>query len=78
MTTQQAIIILAEVKAERGRMFKREVHMAWMYGNYRTMGLERWEGELQCIRNEYGPSWLHKAKVPSVGKPLCQVFTEDK
>ena len=62
MTAQDALKVLAEVKADKGRMYKSMIRTAWMYCNYNNDCLGKWACELQNIRNQFGPSWLAKAK----------------
>lgn len=62
MNEQQALAVLAEVKAALGRTYKSHIRAAWMTGNYQAEDLEKWTGDLQRIRNTFGPSWLVKAQ----------------
>lgn len=62
MNEKQALSILAQVKAAMGRNYKAAIRQAWMDGNYRAVNLEKWTGDLQNIRNTFGPSWLVKAQ----------------
>jgi hypothetical protein len=69
------------VKAALGRNYKSYIRTAWMNGNYAYEGLGEWDGQLQSIRNTFGPSWLVKAQpresdlnpvpVPENTRPIC-------
>lgn len=63
MNEEQAIAILAQVKAKLGRNFKAPIRRAWMYGTYEKECLEEWANRLQQIRNCFGPSWLVNVRV---------------
>ncbi len=66
MNEQQALSILAQVKAALGRNYKSAIRSAWIDGNYFGQNLKKWDGPLQNIRNTFGPSWLVKAQPPRV------------
>ena len=51
-----------------GRNWKSHLRDAWMTGNYYNNTSE-YAGELQTIRNEKGPSWLVKFRLPK----FCEV-----
>jgi hypothetical protein len=55
-----AIAMLSVIKRRLGRGYKRAIRNAWYDGNYRGEGLEDWSGNLQKIRNAFGPSWLDR------------------
>lgn len=63
MKTAEARTVLAEVKTAIGRTYKSAIREAWMTGNYRRVGLQKWSSPLQNIRNQFGPSWLVNARV---------------
>lgn len=74
MTTIEARIILnsarlavARFNHNKGNNYKQAIRQAWCDGNYRSLGLGELDGKLQCIRNQFGPSWLIKAQ------PLTEV-----
>lgn len=62
MTNEQAIKVLAEVKAKLGRNYKRAIRIAWMNGDYDGECLGEWASSLQRIRNAFGPTWLVNAR----------------
>lgn len=64
MNETVALMVLAEVRNDRGRKYKSLIRDAWMDGNYYRDGLKAWESRLQQIRNTFGPSWLVAAKPP--------------
>jgi len=66
MNESQAIEVLAQVKAKVGRMFKSQIRECWMTGNYRHHCLEQWSSQLQQIRNQFGPTWLTRVKLPPI------------
>jgi hypothetical protein len=49
-----------------GRTWKRQLWHAWASGRY-------WDGDasgaLQTIRNQFGPSWLVRFRLPKAGRP---------
>ena len=51
----KAIITWAD---RMGRFWRRELHSAWMDGNYQ--GNRDISSGLQQVRNEFGPEWLVK------------------
>jgi len=53
--------VLKRLNARYGRRTKSLIRDAWMSGNYDTMELyENDSMYLQQIRNNLGPSWLHR------------------
>lgn len=56
----EAVALLRIIKDRVGRNYKRAISLAWQNGNYRKDGLEDWAGNLQRIRNAFGPSWLYR------------------
>ncbi|HEX3800196.1 MAG TPA: hypothetical protein VH413_15990 [Verrucomicrobiae bacterium] len=64
MTETQALETLACVKFMLGRNYKAKIRRAWETGNYSADSLEEWQGDLQRIRNTFGPSWLVQAQPP--------------
>ena len=69
MTTIEARIVLNSAKLavarynhNNGKNYKSAIRQAWYDGNYRTVGLDDLSGQLQRIRNQFGPSWLIKAQ----------------
>ena len=62
MNKQEAVAVLTEVKSELGRNYKSAIREAWMTGDYGAQCLEKWAGQLQRIRNTFGPSWLVNAR----------------
>ncbi len=69
MTTIEARIVLNSAKLavarfnhNSGHNYKQSIRQAWYDGNYRSLGLGDLEGQLQCIRNQFGPSWLIRAQ----------------
>jgi len=63
MTNEEAIAVLAEVKAKLGRKYKSAIRIAWFNGDYEAEGLGNWSSRLQQIRNTFGPTWLVNARV---------------
>ena len=47
------------------RRYKTAIHTAWMSGDYEGNGLGELAGPLQTVRNLYGPSWLHRLRLPA-------------
>lgn len=62
MSKEEALKVLAEVKAKLGRNYKQAIRFAWMNGDYHRDGLSRWDSRLQRIRNTLGPEWLVRAR----------------
>jgi hypothetical protein len=46
-----------------GRTWKNELRAAWMTGNYGRLRYTDETSYLQQVRNQGGPSWLHKFKL---------------
>lgn len=65
MTTNEAIEILRRAKeaAFSKRSWKQDLSIAWSQGNYATFGWRDMDGELQRIRNQFGPSWLVRVSI---------------
>lgn len=59
--TDNELAALQEYAAKHGRTWKRNLRTDWMNGHC--------TGYLQAIRNEFGPSWLQKFKLPKVDLP---------
>ena len=65
-TEQEALALLAKVKAKLGRNYKSAINRAWMTGDYHSESLSEYSCRLQNIRNSLGPSWLAKARPKSL------------
>jgi hypothetical protein len=63
LSENDAIEVLREVRARQGRLYKRHIRTAWMNGNYNADCLDKWSGRLQQIRNQFGPTWLHRVRI---------------
>lgn len=68
-----ALAVLGQVKAALGRNYKSAIRLAWMDGNYDRQNLEDWSSQLQRMRNQFGPSWLVKAKPITNEQPQQRV-----
>lgn len=55
------LVALQEYAAKHGRTWKSSLRRDWMNGHC--------AGELHAIRNEFGPSWLQKFKLPKIDLP---------
>jgi hypothetical protein len=49
-----------------GRNAKAAIRRAWFNGNYRAECLDDCSGSLQCLRNDFGPSWLCRISLKSL------------
>lgn len=58
MTSDEALQLMTDVKAKVGRNYKKKIRQAWMTGDYAGEGLREWAGQLQQMRNQYGPVWM--------------------
>jgi len=53
--TADQVEALRRYAAAHGRTWKAQLHQAWMTGQYDAGD---YDSTLQCIRNQFGPSWL--------------------
>jgi hypothetical protein len=59
----EAVAVIVQVRTALGSRYKMHIRDAWMDGNYQREGLGQWAGQLQQIRNGFGPSWLHRLRL---------------
>jgi len=62
------IAALVAFAASYGRNWKSSVNQAWMTGNYHGFTAYPY---LQQVRNQFGPSWLARFKIPKVAPVRC-------
>ena len=65
----EALVACIEARQLVGRRWKDIVSTCWMDGNYHRHALRDLSGPLQRARNQLGPEWLAKVKLPKLLKP---------
>jgi hypothetical protein len=55
---------LKTIAAINGRNWKSRLRYAWETGRYAEIGGADIAGWLQTVRNEFGPSWLVRFRLP--------------
>lgn len=60
--TEQQLTALKHFAASRGRTWKSKLGDCWMNSHY---GFADDSTSLQQIRNNFGPTWLYKFKLPT-------------
>lgn len=61
--TETEVVALRRYAATYGRSWKSALNVAWMTGNYGARSDDT--ATLQTLRNQRGPSWLAKFKLPT-------------
>lgn len=61
---EAAVAIIMQARRLVGRKYKLAIWNAWGNGNYESEGLGSIAGQLQGVRNNFGPTWLANLRLP--------------
>jgi hypothetical protein len=77
--TANQITALSLFATLNGRRWKECLRTAWCTGDYARFGCSGLSGYLQQVRNQFGPSWLIRYKLPKtdpLAEAQAQVLTQ--
>lgn len=79
MDKAEAVEVLRKFAARNGRRWKSALREAWETGSYRSLDLKGVDSsDLQRIRNQFGPSWLHSLRLKKAASGVTtEVFYRD-